>query len=254
MSAADLNADPTAKSKKGKDKATYEAEKARIARAAVELELEAIDATPERLKLFKRMAADGACKCDACCKRRLWIAIRRVDKKQEELDMLDGMDNMVANAYQGETEAVIEGLKKFGMAGVFHQGGPIAVTGCEECKHAPAEEPCYHCGRAGWMPSKKELIISRKDLKTMPAYFVMPVLHAACWGGNVLLAMKLIKMGCPVSEQVILRRPARIELGKMSYIYTLIYTMTTCGIRRFTGSHSTGKLIIYQYTNIQSTF
>jgi hypothetical protein len=46
--------------------------------------------------------------CDSCTKRRLWIAIRRVDKKQEDLDMLDALDDLVAKAYQGDTEAVME--------------------------------------------------------------------------------------------------------------------------------------------------
>ena len=63
-----------------------------------ELELETIDATPERMKLFKRMPADGACKCDSCAKRRLWIAVRRVDKKPEELEVLDSLDDMVSKA------------------------------------------------------------------------------------------------------------------------------------------------------------
>ena len=44
-----LNADPTAKGRAG-----YEAERARIARATIELELEVIDAAPERMRLFKR--------------------------------------------------------------------------------------------------------------------------------------------------------------------------------------------------------
>ena len=46
--------------------------------------------------------------CDSCTKRRLWIAIRRVDKTQEDLDMLDALDDLVAKAYQGDTEAVME--------------------------------------------------------------------------------------------------------------------------------------------------
>jgi hypothetical protein len=119
-----LNADPTAKGR-----LTYEAERARIARATIELELEAIDATPERLLLMKRGPKDGACMCESCTKRRLWIAIRRVDKTQDELDVLDALDDMVAKAYQGVTEAVLEGIKTYGTDAVFHQGGPVAVAG-----------------------------------------------------------------------------------------------------------------------------
>ena len=33
--------------------------------------------------------------CDSCTKRRLWIAVRRVDKKQEELELLDALDDLV---------------------------------------------------------------------------------------------------------------------------------------------------------------
>jgi hypothetical protein len=119
-----LNADPTAKGR-----FSYEAERARIARATIELELEAIDATPERLLLMKRGPKDGACMCEACTKRRLWIAIRRVDKTQEELDVLDALDDLVAKAFQGETESVLECIKKYGPDAVFHQGGPVAVAG-----------------------------------------------------------------------------------------------------------------------------
>jgi hypothetical protein len=194
---AALNADPTAKSAAGRS--VYEAERARLARATIELELEVIDATPERLKLFKRMPADGACMCDSCTKRRLWIAIRRVDKKQEELDKMDALDDLVTKAYLGDKEVVLAGLKTWGTDAVFHQGGPVAVMGCDECKLKPPEEPCYHCGRAEWMRSRKDLLISRKDLKSMPTYMVMPLLNAACWGGHVLLAQKLISIGCPIN-------------------------------------------------------
>ena len=166
-----------------------------------ELELETIDATPERMKLFKRMPADGACKCDSCTKRRLWIAVRRVDKKPEELEVLDALDDMVAKAYQGDTDAVLGALKKFGAEAVFHVGGPVAVAGCNECKFQPPDQPCYHCGRAEWMRSRKDLMVSRKDLKTMPTYLIMPPLTAACWGGHVLLATKMIRMGSPVNLQ-----------------------------------------------------
>jgi ankyrin repeat protein len=51
------------------------------------------------------------------------------------------------------------------------------------------------------MKSRKDMLTSRKDLKTIPTYLVMPVLHAACWGGHHLLASKLIKMGCPINLQ-----------------------------------------------------
>jgi len=72
---------------------------------------------------------------------------------------------------------------------------------CNECKFQKPEDPCYHCGRAGWMKSRKDMLASRKDLKTIPTYLVMPVLHAACWGGHHLLASKLIRMGCPINLQ-----------------------------------------------------
>eukprot|EP00277_Geminigera_cryophila_P018083 CAMPEP_0179455610 /NCGR_PEP_ID=MMETSP0799-20121207/39528_1 /TAXON_ID=46947 /ORGANISM="Geminigera cryophila, Strain CCMP2564" /LENGTH=465 /DNA_ID=CAMNT_0021254769 /DNA_START=32 /DNA_END=1429 /DNA_ORIENTATION=+ len=188
-----LNADPTAKGR-----SNYEAERARIARATIELELEQIDGTPQRMKLFKRQTADGPCMCDSCTKRRLWIAVRRVDKKQEELELLDALDDLVAKAYQGELDAVVHGLKTYGINAVFHLGGPIAVAGCGECKHNPPADPCYHCGRAGWMRSRKDLMVSRKDLKAMPTYLIMPLLTAAAWGGHILLVKKLLKMGCPV--------------------------------------------------------
>ena len=189
---AALNADPTAKGREG-----HQAEMARMARATIELQLELNDATPERLRLFGRTEEEGACMCDSCTKRRLWIAIRRVGKTPAELETLDDLDDLVTRAFQGDTTAVMEGLKKYGAEAVFHLGGPVAIAGCNECKNTPQSEPCYHCGRAEWMRSRKEMLLSRKDIKSIPTYLIMPIMHAACWGGHLRLVQRLVDMGAP---------------------------------------------------------
>ena len=189
---AALNADPTAKGRED-----HKAEMARMARATIELQLELNDATPERRRLFGRTEEEGACMCDSCTKRRLWIAIRRVGKTPAELETLDALDDLVTKAYQGDKRAVLEGLKTYGAQAVLHLGGPVAIAGCAECKNAAQSVPCYHCGRAEWMRSRKEMLVARKDLKSIPTYLIMPILHAACWGGHLLLVQKLLDMGFP---------------------------------------------------------
>lgn len=185
-----LNVDPN---KKGRARLTLEERNFQAARAKIERELEQFDASPERLKLFKRAVTKGACRCDSCAKRRLYTAMQRVNKDDKTIAQEAELNGLIQTAFKGDYPTVLEGLKKHREALLNFFGGPIAVLNCNECKGQHPAIPCYHCGREPWMKTRKDMIKSRKDVKVFAAsYITTGLLHAACLSGHVNLCKKLV--------------------------------------------------------------
>ncbi|KAJ1495158.1 ankyrin repeat-containing domain protein [Baffinella frigidus] len=200
------------KKKKGQDqdllelagnREEFNKEKKKLLKAELEMQLEVLDGTPERMKEFKRQEAEGYCKCKECGVRRMAIAVRRVDWGLERINEMFLLDEMVQNAYRGGAErlAQVEAMiKLYGWNALVYQGGPILVYGCMICK-SDTKNACLHCGREQWMKVQKEVYVMRKDYKTMPRFLETTLLHAAAMNGQVKLVDKLLKMGAPVNGQ-----------------------------------------------------
>mmetsp|Transcript_29085 Transcript_29085/g.71289 ORF Transcript_29085/g.71289 Transcript_29085/m.71289 type:complete len:247 (-) Transcript_29085:942-1682(-) len=146
----------------------YDEERKKNERIKVQNQLEALDADKDKLHLFGRLRNEGVCMCGACDKRRYWIASRRVGKKEEEIEKQEEFDKFIQSAYKGEDEdmdyslppsqphssshppciqynllkravadhpplTVQQAFEKHGSELLSYVGGPVAITGCEQC-------------------------------------------------------------------------------------------------------------------------
>ena len=168
--------------------------------------LEMEDSRPEKRELFqqsnvssKKLSKEPFCKCEACTKRRSWRAliIASEDPKQPPRNVLD---EFVQRAFQGDISFVQKIIGEFGSKAVQHVGGPVAVTNCEKCSAKSNLDTCHHCGKEPWMRSRADVRAARKDLAQIPRYLMMPALHAACFGGNLLIVDRLIKYGAEIDS------------------------------------------------------
>ena len=178
-------------------------EKKKLLKTELEMQLELLDETPERMQLFKRREKDGYCKCKECAARRVAISVRRVDWGLERIHEMYELDLLVQYAARGGKDRQLyidETIKKYGQNALVYQGGPVFIYGCMACKLS-SKDPCYHCGREVWMKTQKEVYIMRKDMKKVPRFLETTVLHAACMNGHVRLVERLIEMGAPIDGQ-----------------------------------------------------
>mmetsp|Transcript_29084 Transcript_29084/g.71287 ORF Transcript_29084/g.71287 Transcript_29084/m.71287 type:complete len:215 (-) Transcript_29084:942-1586(-) len=114
----------------------YDEERKKNERIKVQNQLEALDADKDKLHLFGRLRNEGVCMCGACDKRRYWIASRRVGKKEEEIEKQEEFDKFIQSAYKGEDEDMDymqQAFEKHGSELLSYVGGPVAITGCEQC-------------------------------------------------------------------------------------------------------------------------
>ena len=168
--------------------------------------LEAEDSRPDRRELLqpsfststKKLAKNPFCKCDACLKRREWRALILMNEDPKHPSGREILDELVQKAFQGDVAFVDQTVQKFGMKALQHIGGPVAVTNCETCMGKTNLDTCHHCGKEPWMRSRGDIRTARKDLALVPRYLMMTVLHAACFGGHVLIVDRLLKYGADV--------------------------------------------------------
>ena len=108
------------------------------------------------------------------------------------------LDEMVQRAFRGDIAFVEKIVEQFGAKALQHLGGPVAVTNCETCLAKSSLETCYHCCKEPWMRTRADIRAARKDLAQIPRYLMMSALHAACFGGHVLIVDRLLKYGADV--------------------------------------------------------
>uniref|UniRef100_A0A6U4MYU6 Uncharacterized protein n=1 Tax=Hemiselmis andersenii TaxID=464988 RepID=A0A6U4MYU6_HEMAN len=181
----------------------YDEERKKNERIKVQNQLEALDADKDKLHLFGRLRNEGVCMCGACDKRRYWIASRRVGKKEEEIEKQEEFDKFIQSAYKGEDEDMDymqQAFEKHGSELLSYVGGPVAITGCEQCGAVQSKDKCYHCGKEPWMRSRTDLKVARRDYnKGLVRHLTVGPLHAAAMGVKTHVVEKLVGWGAPLN-------------------------------------------------------
>uniref|UniRef100_A0A7S0W8C0 Ankyrin repeat protein n=1 Tax=Hemiselmis tepida TaxID=464990 RepID=A0A7S0W8C0_9CRYP len=180
----------------------YDAERKKNERIKVQKQLEALDADKDKLHLWGRLRNEGVCMCGACDKRRYWIAMKRVGKKEEEIAQQEEFDKFIQSSFKGEDEDMEylqQAFEKYGPELLSYVGGPIAVSSCEQCGAVQSKDKCYHCGREPWMRSRTDLKVARRDVKQMTRYLTVGALHAAVLGVKTHVVEKLVGWGAPIN-------------------------------------------------------
>mmetsp|Transcript_16464 Transcript_16464/g.41640 ORF Transcript_16464/g.41640 Transcript_16464/m.41640 type:complete len:453 (+) Transcript_16464:220-1578(+) len=180
----------------------YEEERKKNERIKVQKQLEKLDADKDKLHLWGRLRNEGVCMCPACDKRRFWIAMKRLGKKDEEIAKEEEFDKFIQAAFKGE-EADIEYMQqtfqKYGSELLSYVGGPVAICSCEQCGAVHSKDKCYHCGKEPWMRSRTDLKVARRDLKQMSRHMTVGALHAAVMGVKTDVIEKLVGWGAPIN-------------------------------------------------------